>query len=75
MTANTCIVCNRESVQFGVRQGFGVRMGYDQTTDFSKNIVTIQLEGRMAIGLGKAASIIYISDIASAAGFLTQLTA
>lgn len=75
MTANTAIVCNGESLQFGIRKGFAVRMGYDQTTDFSKNIVTIQLEGRMAIGLGKAASIIYISDIVSASGFLNAPTA
>ena len=71
MTANTAIVCNYESLQFGMRKGFGVRMGYDQTTDFSKNIVTIQVESRLAIGLGAAESIIYISDIASAASDLT----
>ena len=73
MTANTCILCNgAESVQFGMRQGFSVRMGYDQTTDFSKNIVTIQLEGRLAIGLGKADSIIYVSDITAAATALSS---
>jgi len=74
MTTNTAIVCDlTESVQYGQRSALGVRIGYDQTTDFSKNIVTIQLEGRFAIGLGTPASIIYISDIAAAQTELTVL--
>jgi hypothetical protein len=49
----------------------GVRMGYDQTTDFSKKIVTIQIEARLAIGLGHAETIIYCSDIVAAATALS----
>lgn len=72
MTTNKFVVCNyAESIQFGIREDMGVRMGYDQTTDFSKKIVTIQLECRLAIGIGHAETIIYCSDIAAAATALS----
>lgn len=71
-TTNTFTLCNyAESIQFGLREDMGVRMGYDQTTDFSKKIVTIQIEARLAIGLGHAETIIYCSDIAAAATALS----
>jgi len=72
-TTNTFTLCNyAESIQFGLREDMGVRMGYDQTTDFSKKIVTIQIEARLAIGLGHAETIIYCSDIAAAATALAR---
>lgn len=72
VTTNTFVLCNyAESIQFGIREDMGVRMGYDQTTDFSKKIVTIQIEARLAIGIGHAETIIYCSDIAAAATALS----
>lgn len=74
MTANTAVLLNSsESLQFGIRKGMGVRMGYDKTEDFSKGIVTTQLETRLAIGLGKPKSIIYISSISAAATALAPV--
>jgi len=71
-TTNTFTLCNyAESIQFGLREDMGVRMGYDQTTDFSKKIVTIQIEARLAVGIGHAETIIYCSDIAAAATALS----
>ena len=61
-----------ESLQFGDRQLTKLRMGYDQTTDFSKNIVTLQLDARAAIGIGNPASIIYCSDVDAAITALTK---
>jgi len=76
LDANKAVVCKLgESIQYGMRSMIGMRMGYDQTTDFSKNIVTIQLDARLAIGLGKPEAIIYISDIESAASLLTKVVA
>lgn len=60
-----------ESLQYGDRQLTKLRMGYDQTTDFSKNIVTLQLDARAAIGIGNPASIIYCSDVDAAITALT----
>jgi hypothetical protein len=67
VTANTFFLVNTfESVQFGDKYGFRVRMGYDKDSDFSKNIITIQPEVSLAIGLGNPLSIIYCSDITAA---------
>ena len=60
-----------DSLQFGDRQLTKLRMGYDQTTDFSKNIVTLQLDARAAIGIGNPLSIIYCSDVDAAITALT----
>jgi len=60
-----------ESLQFGDRQMTKLRMGYDQTTDFTKNIVTLQLDARAAIGIGNPLSIIYCSDVDAAITALT----
>jgi len=74
MAANKFVLCNyAESIQFGLREDMGVRMGYDQTTDFSKKIVTIQIEARLAIGIGHAETIIYCSNITDAATALSVL--
>jgi len=73
LDANKFVVCKLgESIQYGMRSMIGMRMGYDQTTDFSKKIVTIQLDTRLAIGLGKPEAIIYCSDIETAAGLLLK---
>lgn len=72
VSTNTCFLVDRnESIQFGVRENAGLRIGFDKSDDFSKNIVTIQIEARLAIGLGAPGSIIYISDIAAAQTALT----
>jgi hypothetical protein len=74
VTANSFFLVNTfESIQFGNKNNFGVRMGYDVTTDFSKNIVTIQLEASVAIGIGNAETIIYCSDITAAETALTAV--
>ena len=76
VTANTAWLVNtNESVQFGDKYNFRIRIGYDKDSDFSKNIVTIQPEVSLAIGLGDPLQIIYISDIAAAAVALTVVTA
>jgi len=76
MTADQFIVCKlSDSIQYGVRKQVGLRLGYDLTTDFSKNIVTAQLDMRLAIGLGKPEAIIYCSGIAAAASSLTVVEA
>jgi HK97 family phage major capsid protein len=72
MTARTTIVGKlTDMLQFGDRQLTALRMGYDQTTDFSKNIVTLQLDARAAIGIGNPTAIIYCSDIDAAIVALT----
>ncbi len=76
LDANKFVICKLgESVQYGMRSMVGMRMGYDQTTDFSKNIVTIQLDARLAIGLGKPEAIIYCADIETAADLLLKASA
>jgi len=76
LDANKFVVCKLgESVQYGMRSIVGMRMGYDLTTDFSKRIVTIQLDSRLAIGLGKPEAIIYCSDIDAARQLLTKVGA
>ena len=67
LTANSFILLDiNESFQFGKRKELAFKMGYDKDSDFSKGIVTGQLETRLAIGLGNPARIIYCSDIAAA---------
>lgn len=61
-----------ESLQYGERAVIGMRMGYDQTTDFSKKIVTIQLDSRAAIGIGNPLATIYCSDVDAAISALTK---
>lgn len=76
VTSNTAILVKAdEAVEFGDKFNLETRIGYDKTEDFSKGIVTIQLDTELAIGLGDPLSIIYISDIASAAAFLNAPTA
>jgi len=76
VTANTAwLVNSAESVQFGDKYNFRVRMGYDKDSDFSKNIVTIQPEVSMAIGLGDPLQIIYISSITAAETALSPVEA
>ena len=55
-----------ESLQFGDRQATALRMGYDLTGDFSKKVVTLQLDARAAIGIGNPLATIYCSDVAAA---------
>jgi HK97 family phage major capsid protein len=72
ITANTFILVNsREAVEFGDKFNLETRLGYDKDSDFSKGIVTIQLENQFAIGLGDPKTIIYCSDIAAAAAELS----
>jgi hypothetical protein len=76
VTANTAWLVNTaESVQFGDKYSFRVRMGYDKDSDFSKNIVTIQPEVSLAIGLGDPKQIIYISSLTAAAAALNPVQA
>ena len=71
VTANTAIFINsNESLEFGDKFNLETLIGYDKTEDFSKGIVTIQLETELAFGLGDPLSIIYVSDIATAAATL-----
>lgn len=76
VTSNTAILVNtNEAVEFGDKFNLETIIGYDQTTDFSKGIVTIQLETELAIGLGDPLTIIYISDITAAAAALSVISA
>ena len=70
--ANTAwLVKANESVEIGDKFNMEVLIGYDKTEDFSKGVVTIQIESEMAIGIGDPKTIIYISDITAAAEALT----
>jgi len=72
VTANTAIFINtNESIEFGDKFNMETLIGYDKTEDFSKGIVTIQLETELAIGLGDVLTIIYCSDLATAAATLS----
>lgn len=74
VTANTAIFINNvKAAEFGDKFNLEVMMGYDKTEDFSKGIVTIQLETELAFGLGDPLAIIYCSDIAAAANVLTKI--
>jgi len=70
--ANTAwLVKANESVELGDKFNMEVLIGYDKTEDFSKGVVTIQIESEMAIGIGDPKTIIYITDITAAAEALT----
>jgi HK97 family phage major capsid protein len=72
ITANTAILVNTvESVEIGDKFNMEVLIGYDKTEDFSKGILTIQIESEFAIGIGDPLTIIYISDITTAASNLS----
>jgi len=76
ITTNTCIFVNTlYAGEFGDKFSLEVLMGYDKTEDFSKGIVTIQLETELAFGLGDPLAIIYCDNVSAAAGLLTKVGA
>lgn len=76
ITENTAIIVKSdEAIEFGDKFNLETVIGYDKSDDMSKGIVTIQLETSLAIGLGDPLSIIYVSDIASAAALLNAPSA